>query len=308
MLTMTPEKMPGRSITSLLTAPLALSLVAALAAGCSGKDGDDTGAAAGADDTASIADTDTGPPLEEQESLSTFESGQYRSTELLILGTDEGIDLNGDEESDNKLPNVLSTVDLLGLVDADLSLDGVNATLAVALAKGDIIQLIDAGQVGALLTVDLLLGDQDEAGALTVSDQSYEGGEPTSRLQGAFSDETNFSVSSDVIQIPFSFFPDEPPLFIPVAEAILIGTLSADVAEGNLYGAIPVEDMMSQVIEPLVPSGDDYDPDLFFGQERDEFLADIENLANKQLADIELEDGRMAVSAALSFTAGPDSW
>jgi len=283
----------------------------ALAAGCSDKadKADDTALTADDTSTTLTGDTDTGPPLEEQESLSSFTSGNYRSAELLILGTDEGIDQNGDEEPDNKLPGVLSTVDLLGLVDADLSLDGVNETLAAALEEGDIIQLIDAGQEGALLTVDLLLGEEDKSGTLSVSAESYDGsGDPTSRLQGVFADETAFTVESDVIQIPFSFFPGEPPLFIPVVNAVLIGTLSADQAEGKLYGAIPVADMMSQVIEPLIPTGDDYDPAAYLNLERDEFLASIEGLANKQLADIQLEDGTMAVSAALSFTAPPESW
>jgi hypothetical protein len=282
--------------------PLVALLLAA--AGCSGDDKDPAG-----DDTAGTdtgAPGDTGPPLEDQESVSSYEAGTYRTTSLVLLGDGAGIDLNGDGEPDNQLPAVLNSASIF--VEGT-SPEEINKTLATSIAEGDLVLLIDAWQDGALLTMDLLLGAQDEeSGALSVDPASYgDDSAPVSRLTGTFSDEVTFAVESDSIEIPFSFFAGEPPLFIPVALARIDGQL-ATTASGELYGAVPLEDVMSQVLEPLIPTGDDYDPDTYLGYERDELLEFIETLATKTLVDVELDDGRVAFSAALSFEAEAASW
>lgn len=279
----------------------ALLLAAGATLGCGGKADDSGPPGTGAGETAAPGDTDTGPPLEDQESASSFTDGQYRTTALVVLEEGEGIDLDGDDEIDNNLPAVLEFVDaagpLFGLKD-DLSPAGVNATLAASIKAGDLLLLLEGSQEGALLTLDLLLGVEDKGGNLSVDPASYEGDTPTSRLTGSFSSETEFTATSDLVQIPFSFFPDEPPLFIPVAEVTLVGELGDD-SSGKLYGAVPVQGVLDQVIAPLLADQKD----------KDELLEGINELiASGDLADIELEDGTLAFSAAMSYQASGVSW
>ena len=279
--------------------PTLTALLFTAGLGCTGKAGD-TGPTGATEDSAAPPG-DTAPPPEEQESLSSYTSGQYLTTSLVVLGEGEGIDLDGDGEVDNNLTAVLEFVDaaapLFGLTD-DLSPEGVNATLAAAIEAGDLLLLIEASQEGALLTVDLLLGAADEAGALSVDPASYEGDTPASRLLGSFSSETAFTAASDQVQIPFSFFPDEPPLFIPLSLATLEGELAEDSA-GKLYGAVPVQGVIDQVIAPLLADRED----------KDDLLEGINELiASGDLADIELEDGTLAFSAAMSYRAAGVSW
>ena len=226
-----------------------------------------------------------------------------------LLPSDQGADLDGDGEIDNKLPDVLNTVDAL-VTAQDLTKTGINEALAAGLGDDTLVVLIDAEHDDPDLRVDVLLGTVDEdTDALGVDEQSYgEDGAPTSRLSGWFESQEEFTASADYILIPVTFYPDEPPLFIPLAIAVMEGELTAARCDGTLVGAAPVDDVIELVVEPLIPTGDDYDKSKYLNQERDEFIEGIRDLANENMADIELEDGSMAFSAALSFGSQDDSW
>ena len=76
-----------------------------------------------------------------------------------------------------------------------------------------------------------------------------------------------------------------------------------------IAGAVPVDDVMAQVIEPLIPEGKDYDPELYLGMERKELIAFIYDFVTGETgADITLGDGRAAVSAAVTYEASADSF
>ena len=63
---------------------------------------------------------------------------------------------------------------------------------------------------------------------------------------------------------------------------------------------------MEQVIQPIIPTGDDYDPDDYLGMEREDLIAYIEGIAyGETVSDITLPNGDKAVSAAITFTASP---
>ena len=139
------------------------SLFAALAVCACTKDdtgiADDTGP--DSDDT---GDSDTTP----DEPPSDFETGSYRVTSMEILDTGEGYDLDGDGEVNNKLPSVLTLLDMA--VEDDMSRDGLNTTIASALEAGDLVQLIDASYLDLDLSYDLLLGDLEDDGTLVLDE------------------------------------------------------------------------------------------------------------------------------------------
>jgi len=243
---------------------------------------------------------DTAPP---EDPPSDFAAGTYRVTAMEILDSDQGFDLTGDGVVDNKLPAVLMALDMA--VEDDMSREGMNATIAASIAAGDLVNLVDARYLGLLLSYDLLVGSQDEKGALHMDEaQSYDAhGQPFSRLEGAFLDQTAVTLGPDDVQIPVTFFPDEPALMIPVAGAIAEGTLAVEGTACTLGGAIPVDGLMAQVVEPLIPE------EGYGDRTKEEWLETIEALlSNENVAQIELPDGGRGIAAALSFSAEPAAW
>ncbi len=262
---------------------------------------DDTGKT---DDTANQPD-DTGETgdTELQEPPTDFEAGTYRVTAMELLDTGEGFDLTDDGEVNNKLPSVLMALDMM--VEDDMSRDGLNATIADALETGDLVELLDTSYTDLVLTYDLLLGSVDDHGTLSLDqEQSYDAhGEPYSRFEGIFLDQVAIELGPSDVQIPVAFYADEPAIMIPVWQAIATGELSTDGTTCTMGGAIPVDLLMVQVVEPLIPE------DGYGDQTKEELLETIETLlSSDSIADIQLEGDQPAISAALSFTAEPATW
>ncbi len=233
---------------------------------------------------------------------STYESGNYRMVRFSLLPTEEGLDVTGDEVIDNKLPAILPIVD--ALTSDDMSADGLNASIEEGLTTEGLILLVSAAYTDGLLTYDLLLGLLDaDTGALSIDTRSYDdAGDPQARFTGAFEDETRIEVEAKEVQIPITFDAGATVLEIPFAIARMEGNL-AETSEGILGGVIPVDGLIEQVIDPLIPTGDDYDPANYNGMSREEFMVSIENLANlDSVSDVPLEDGR-GISAAFSYEA-----
>ncbi|MCB9742285.1 MAG: hypothetical protein H6741_25590 [Alphaproteobacteria bacterium] len=270
---------------------------------CGEKDGP-------ADDTAP-ADTGGG---EEVVALSDYSAGQYRVDALVIVEDQaDGEDVDGDGEVENKLPGALIIAALL--VDDGLRVDNLNGTLAQQLADGEVVLLEELDHVDAVLTFDVLLGAVDEAGALSVDPASYVDGEPQSRALGAFSSQTAFTVTADRVLLPFPLLPEDPDdpeasrlVDIPLEWVTIAGEADAGVVAGRLAGAIPIEDFINDVVERLVPTGEDYDAEAY-GMSREELFELVWDTTNQPgFADIELPDGRLAVSAVLEFSAAEASW
>jgi hypothetical protein len=198
---------------------------------------------------------------------------------------------------------VLTLLDLA--VEDDMSRDGLNATIAAALESGELVQLIEGSYSELTLHYDLLLGSVDEHGALSLdTEQSYdEDGAPYSRFEGVFLDQETIELGPNDVQIPVAFYPDEPAIMIPVWQTVATGALDADGTTCTMGGAIPVELLMIQVVEPLIPE------EGYGDQTKEELLADIEQLlSSESVSDIELEGGARGISAALAFEAAPASW
>ncbi|MCB9743535.1 MAG: hypothetical protein H6741_05870 [Alphaproteobacteria bacterium] len=262
--------------------------------------------------------TDDSAPVDseapEVEALSDFESGQFR-VDLMAIVEDQsdGEDVDGDGEPENKLPGALVVAALL--VDEGLQVTALNGTLAQQLADEDVVLLNELTHVEAVLTFDVLLGLLDEAGTLSVDPASLVNGEPQSRATGAFSSQTEFSTQSERVVLPFPLLPEDPEdpeasrlVNIPLELVTIHGAVDAGVVEGRLSGAIPIEDFINDVVERLVPTGDDYDPEAY-GMTREELFELVWSTTNQPgFADVELGDGRLAVSAVLEFHATQDSW
>ena len=261
------------------------------------------------DDTATPSGGgDSGDTVAEAEPLSTYESGQFRVSSLSIASDPKaGVDLDGDGELDNKLPQVLQLA--ATLTGEPLDVVSLNEILATDVYKGNLILLTELGYVDRTLTVDAMLGVEDESGTLTVDESSYTDGTPNTRFVGAFDSQTTYAASSTRIELPFPLLIGEPAVLVPLELAQTIGEVDNDSNGGIIVGAVPVDDFMTQVIDPIIPTGDDYDPSAFLDMEREELLDFIYEFATGEtMADITLEDGRKAVSAVVTYSGGPASF
>jgi hypothetical protein len=217
------------------------------------------------------------------------------------LEEEEGIDQDGDGTADNATPDALELVDAL-LVDVDASAEGLNRTVADAMATGTLILLAEA-TFEPELTVDLLTGA--EIGRVPVPDAiSYgDDGLPLARLVGAFGDDGAFTASADRVLVSIPFFPEEPALPFPIERATMVGTLEEEGFTGDLYGVIPADDLYTLLIVPLL---EDAFPD---AEERATYLElTAEVLENEELMDIDLGGGRRGVSCAFTLLASPSVW
>jgi hypothetical protein len=174
------------------------------------------------------------------------------------------------------------------------------------MGDGSLIVLSEVAYLEGELTLSIVLGLEDEEGVLSVDPDSLEDGQPRSSFAGIFLDEANYRIGSDRVELPFPIVEDEPPVPVPLEQVKLEGSVTDEALDGLMYGAIPVDDMVDQVLDVITPTGEDYDPEQYLDKDRDEFLEFIRDFANQDsVSDIELEDGRRAVSAALRFEATP---
>jgi hypothetical protein len=244
-------------------------------------------------------------------------AAKYSTKTLTVLPDTEGYDLDGDGEIDNELPKLLALVDQF--TDEDMSLEGVNTTIAELQADGKLILLLDALYSGGDLSVDLLLASLDaDTGVLTMDPSSYDDqGDPNSHFAGSFLDETAFSATTSAANLPFPVVSGEPPVQIPIVDATISGDFySLDSEDGSaglgvIVGALPVQGLVDQVVQKIVPIEEpaiDPDPEVtyydsaaYLDMTRNEFMSWVTDLLNQNMADLYLEDGSRAVSAALSW-------
>ncbi len=253
---------------------------------------------------------------------SSFEAAKYSTKTLTVLPETEGHDLDGDGEVNNKLPVLLAMVD--PFTSEDMTREGVNTTIVEMLAEDQLILLLDTLYANRVLTVDLLLANRNEDSAVLEMDPSSLGsdGTPNSRFTGKFTDETNFSVDTATAELPFPVVQGEPPVQIPLVNGVLAGefySLSGGIPDtghwtagfGVLVGSLPVQGLVDQVVEKIVPqeapdTGADpevtyYDSSSYLNMTRDEFMMWVTDLLNENLADLWLDDGSRALSAALAW-------
>ena len=253
---------------------------------------------------------------------SSFTEAKYSAKSLTVLPETEGFDLDGDGEINNKLPTLLALVD--PFTTEDMSLEGVNTTVSEMQAEGQLVLLLDALYQAGELRIDLLLSARNEdSGALEMDSSSYGAdGTPSSRFTGAFEDATHFDVLAPTADLPFPVVAGDPPVQIPLVDAVIDGELfdltggQPDTGDwtaglGVMVGALPVQGLVDQVVQKIVPpeepvtGGEEdtlyYNSDDYLGMSRDDFMVWVTDLLNENVADLWLEDDSRAVSAALSW-------
>jgi hypothetical protein len=239
--------------------------------------------------------------------LSDFEDGKYLFETLAMMPAGEGIDLTGDGVVNNAFPGAMDLVNL-AISAEDFSFKGVNAQIQGALDSELSVVLLHAIHAEAILNVDVLIGLWDPPGTLTVDPGSYnDDGSAKSSMSGAFSDQTAFTVGPDSLSVPITFMEDYAPFLLTIEGTQLAGTIDSEFVDGAIYGAIPVDTILNEVVDPLIPKEGyniDFDEEL---ESKEEIMVLVEELA-LLVADIDLDGDRKGISAAFSFTAEVAEW
>ncbi len=276
---------------------LSVLIIGLTATGCA-SDGKDTSSGE-TGTTPGTTDTDVPEPYDVE-----YEGQQFKVSVFSSYGEPEdGIDLDGDDEPDNNTPNALVLVDAF-VPDQDLSVAGLNATVAQAIADETLILLMETSYTDSVLTYDVLTGLGDGAGGYSPADESYDdGGVPFARLEGYFTAGDAFYATADRVLVGITFFPDSPPFPMPIEWVTLEGSLDGDSVNASLYGAIPIDDLRDLLILPLLEEAYPDPKDRAFYLDLVDGALELETVA-----DIDLGGGRRGVSCAFSFTAGPATW
>lgn len=234
---------------------------------------------------------------------STFTSGQYSiDTFSLLASTADGMDFNGDGVPDNSLPGTLLLLDTM-VEDTDLSVEGFNKSVNEAFASGEAITLVDALFEEGLLSIALLTGMNDKDG-VSVDPVSYDSnGDSISLLLGGFTGEEAFSTTSDSILLNFPFLPKTEPLPLAFEMVTFNGDINEAGMSGTLYGVIPTDRLIDEVITPLVPKeGVD-------GMTYEELMVLVESiLGYPTVSDVTFDDGSVGISAAFTYTSTPTTF
>ena len=270
-----------------LLIPFSLSLIA-----CNGE--------TESDDTNDTEDTD-----EQLEGYpSSFESSTYRVSSLSLNELGVGADLNGDGNPDNKLPDALQLIDF-AIADQDFSLTGFNTLIANSIEERILNILLDAQYEMQELDVTIYSGVWDEeAETYAIDPGSYDDqGNPISNFDGYFDSETDFGVSAEAATLPVTFIASEGPLPVPLRMATISGTVESGAISGQITGVIPGDDMVNDVIAPMIPE------EGASGMSYEQIIELVQNLTkNDTLMDVPLEDGKRGISAAFTFSSAIESF
>ena len=248
-------------------------------------------------DTDTSADTDVG----EDGYPSTFTTGKYRTTLLTLNPIGEGLDFTDDGVSDNNLPSALGLVNV-AIADQDLSFDGFNTLIATSIEGHLLNILLEANHEDLHLSVDVLAGSWDaDLETMGIDAMSYDTeGNPLTVFAGNFSTETDFGTTAALARLPVTFLPDTAPLLVPLERAHLIGILEPSGSCGLIAGVIPAQEMIDDVITPLVPEEGSST------MTKEEILDLVNGIKdNETLIDVDLGDGRRGISACFQFEAAP---
>ncbi|MBT3223364.1 MAG: hypothetical protein HN348_30190, partial [Proteobacteria bacterium] len=229
----------------------------------------------------------------------------YRINKLQLV---PDTDTDDDGTVDNNLPNALELVDLM-LASQDFSIESFNALLQSNLDSWTTVVLIDAKvDSDYWLAMDLLIGEADESFQLSVNPLSYDDqGDPVATVEGAFTSETMFFAGPDDFAINVSFYEGMDPLAVTIEKARFNGAMTAKSNAGNLTGALPVDELINKVIDPLLdPDGTDINGDGIV-ETKAEILKLIWSIA-PNAGDIDLGNDRTGISCRFTYSSVQATW
>lgn len=234
---------------------------------------------------------------------SDFTTGKHRATRLALEAQDEGADFDGDGVGDNNLPFVLETADAI-LSDQDLAPESFDAQIASSIEEGSLNVLFDSRYGTGVLTIAALNGLADEeTGALSIDPTSLDGGEPITVFEGEFSSQTAFSVGAERAVLIIPFTPDQPPSAVPLERVTLSGTVDSTTMNATLTGLMPAEEFADDVLADLIPE------EGVGNLSKETLLKTVRRLAGLDtMADIDMGDGRRAVSCAFQVQGATATW
>lgn len=241
---------------------------------------------------------------------SDFATGKHRAERLVLEPQDQGEDFDGDGTADNNLPFVLETADEL-LSSQDLSPATFNTQIEAQIAEGSLNVLFDSAYTEGELSIAVLNGigpegDDTDApvGDITVDPTSLgSDGRPVTVLGGAFADQTTFEVGAERAVLIVPFVPGEPPSPVPMERVKLAGTLDGDTLDATLTGLIPAQELADDVLVDLIPE------EGVGNLSKEQILNTLNTIVGLEtMADIDMGDGRRAVSCTLSVRAAAADW
>jgi hypothetical protein len=269
--------------------------------GCGPSDSNGNGGPGSSTTTDGIPKEPGEPSTEETIPLSTFTTGQYMLSTLAVY---DETDTDGDGEVDNNLPVVIELLELT-VGTEEFSIDAINTALVEGLYPANIV-LLDAINEDNVLTVDLLQGDESVDNVIFVDPSSYDTqGDALNSLVGSFLDQFRFSVEAETMDLPLTLSPDTGAISVVLHDVRFSGTMDGLSQEGVIRGVIPVDQLVNDVAEPLIPEEGVAIGSLWMT--KDEVMDLIADLA-PLIGDVDLGDAGMGVSAALNYTATPESF
>ena len=205
---------------------------------------------------------------------------------------------------DNKLPDALTLIDF-AIADQDFSLDGFNTLIAGSIDEKILNILLKTSYERQSLGVTVYSGDWDEEGSVyTVDPGSYDAdGNPVSNFSGYFDSETEFAVNAEAATLPVTFIASEGPLPVPLRIATISGIATQEGLTGQITGVIPGDEMVNDVISPMIPE------EGASGMSYEQIIELVQNLTkNETLMDVPLEDGKRGISAAFTFSSSVETF
>ncbi len=247
-----------------------------------------------------LVETDTvDSDTEQTPAGSSFTSGHYRATELSIVRSDDGVDINGDGVPDNALKTLMPLVDA-ALPNLDLSLPNLNLILSDMLTFEFTFILLELEQSNEQLTVTVYGGERDDGGTLRATARSFdETGAPVQQLLGSFASQTRFSAGPAPLLVPIQLVADDPVINVPTRAAWLRGDVDANHIDAFLVAAIKTTDAVDAILRPIVL--DNVDP------ADQQAVIDLAETLIELAADVTV-DGEPALSAAFRVRAEPAAW
>ncbi|MGC6493361.1 MAG: hypothetical protein ACON5B_11035 [Myxococcota bacterium] len=233
---------------------------------CTGESGTDTAASTsdtnptdtdvnGSDDTDTDSDSDAVDSDTDDTNAQVFADARWRLTRVR-LSEGAHFDLTGDGKPDNKLPDLIASVDIL-LSDATISVDDINAQLDKSFDSGDIVLFVDGDNTGSELVLGFLRASLDADGNPGIEPDSIdENGDPVQTLTGNMTSAEEFEAGPGDVTLPLAF--GDLPFSVTTEGALMAGTLDDTQIDAILGALIPVDVVMDEAVIPLLEA--EFDP------------------------------------------------
>ncbi len=230
-----------------------------------------------------------------------FSEGDFRVWRMAVAQPDT----DGDGVEDHTLPKLLDLVGLL-LDDPDVTTPGVNYWLGTRLDQDQLLLLVSSEVSGVQVHHEFRGGLVDSEGRVYVNPDTVDyDGESLMVLEGAFTGDSAYTATAELVRFPVTLFPGQPQATMAMEQVGMSGTLTHEGHLASVSGAIPVDRLWSE-LESLFADGYDSNHDgepEFTAEELEEVFEVV--VGSPGMAPIDLGEGRVGVSAIFELVALP---